>query len=185
VPDSRLDGAILNAIIQERKFSFRSEYDISSNGSTFYARKTFFSFFNKLQLQSRDGNVIARIQGRFSLLRNKYDFELSDDRVYHFRCEKLWKPVFLCERSEESYRLYQHKGRDDRQIAAFSKNRVTIGKGNRYEILMNADADLIVIVCMVLALNTSQDNDNKETVNIDFGNIGPEAKPFDEFWQPG
>jgi hypothetical protein len=72
----------------------------------------------------------------------------------------------------------------ERQIAAFTKNRIVVGKGNQYEISLNDDADVIVIICIVLAINTSEDDDDNATVTIDVGSIGPEEKPFDERWQP-
>ncbi len=120
----------------------------------------------------------------------KHDFELSDGRTYRFHCEKFWKGVFVCRRNEECFRLYQHKGlrysifRDGDQIAAFTKNRLVIGKGNQYDIQMNADADLVLVLCLVLTVNTAENDDNDATFTIDFGNIGPEDRPFDESWEP-
>jgi hypothetical protein len=180
----------LNVTIEEGKFSFRSEYEISAGDSIYYARKL-SSFLAKLELhsQSKDGHLLAKIQSRFSF-RDKYNFELSDGRVWHFECEKLLKRVFLCQCSEGSLRMYQHKGlrfsifQNDRQIGAFSKNSVTYGKGNRYELLINDDADLIVVLCMILGFNTANEDDKEDTVTYDFGNIGPEDRPFDESWQP-
>jgi hypothetical protein len=74
--------------------------------------------------------------------------------------------------------------RGDRQIAAYSKNRISFGKGNEYAIRMDSDADLTLILRMVLGLSMSEDNDDQQTVNIDFGNLGPEGRPFDESWEP-
>jgi uncharacterized protein YxjI len=179
----------LEITIHERSFSFRSEYDISAPNSNYYAQKAFFSFVDKLKLQTEDGSELARIRSR-SFFQTKYDFELSDGRVFRFRCEKFWKGVFVCEDNKERFRLYEHKGlrysifQDESQIAAFTKNRVTIGSGHRYEIRMNADADVVVVLCMVLTVNTSEDDDDRATVTYDFGNIGPEDKPFDESWKP-
>jgi hypothetical protein len=87
------------------------------------------------------------------------------------------------------FRLYSHKGlnysvfQNDVQIAAFTKNRIVVGKGNQYDLRINRDANGIVVICMVLALNTSENSDDT-TVTYDFGNVGPEAKPFDNSWEP-
>jgi uncharacterized protein YxjI len=176
--------------IQERSFSFRSEYEISTPACYYSAQKSIFSFPAKIKLQSSDERILANIQARFSFFRERYDFTLSDGRVFHFWCEKRWKRVFDCKGANVSYRLYGHKGlkysifQDDRQIAAFAKNRVVIGKGNQYEISLNDDADVIVIICMVLAINSSEDDDDNSTITIDVGSVGPEEKPFDERWQP-
>ena len=188
--DSLTPGMRMEITIQENRFSFRSEYEIETPSSYYYAKKAFFSFPAKLVLKSSDERVLARIRGRLSFFREKYDFTLSDGRVFRFWCEKRWKRVFECESDKERYCLYGHKGlrysvfRDDRQIAAFTKNRIVIGKGNRYEILLDDDADVVLIACMALAICTSEDDDNDATANIDVGSIGPEEKPFDEGWQP-
>jgi len=133
----------MNLIVSERSLSLRSEYDIDFPGGQWFARQAFFSFRDKVQLQSENGNILARINGRFfSVLRSLHDFQLADGRLYHFRCEKFWRGVFVCEREGECYRLYQHKGLrfsiflGEQQIAAFTKNRVVVGKGHQYDIRM-------------------------------------------------
>jgi len=176
--------------IKERSLSFRSEYEIETPGCCYFAKKSAFSFPAELMLQSSDERLLAKIQGRLSFLREKFDFTLADGRTFHFWCEKRWKRVFDCEGSNDTYRLYGHKGlrysifQGDRQIAAFTKNRIVFGKGNQYEISLNDDADAIVIICMVLAICTAEDDDDNASVTIDVGSIGPEERPFDERWLP-
>jgi hypothetical protein len=180
----------VNVTIKERKLTLLSEYDISAAGTNYYARKQFTFLFNKLQLRTEAGEVVAGMQSRFSFFRSKYDFQLSDGRLYHFQCENLWKNVYVCEREAECYQLYQHKGlkfsifRNQTQIAAFTKNRIVIGNGNRYEIRMNSDADVVLVICMVLVQNTADNDHNRATITFDVGNIGPEDRPFDKFWEP-
>ena len=72
----------MDGTVQERKFGLRSEYDISAPGKTYFAQKAFFSFRANVSLMSEEDHLLARIKGRFSLLRAKYDFEFSDGRVY-------------------------------------------------------------------------------------------------------
>ncbi len=176
--------------IQESSLSFRSKYEIETPGSFYYAQKAFFSWPARLKLQSADGRVLATLQGRVSFFRSKYDFVLQDGRIFHFYCQKIWKRVYVCEGGKESYHIYGHKGlrysvfQSDRQIAAFTKNRIVIGKGNRYDVSLNDDADFVVLMCIVLAINTSENDDDDTTVTIDVGSIGPEEKPFDSRWQP-
>lgn len=178
----------VNIYITERQFSLRSEYDIAAPGRDYYAEKKWLSFAAKIQLLSEDRQLLGTIRGRFPF-GPRYDFEFANGRIYRFWCEGFWKSVYRCDRAEEKYRIYQHKGlnfsifRDDRQIAAFSKNRVAIGKGNEYAIRLDDDADSQVVICMVLAINTSQ-GDNDTSVTIDFGSIGPEDRPFDASWEP-
>jgi hypothetical protein len=102
----------------------------------------------------------------------------------------LWKRVFVCEGNQECFRLYEHKGlkysifKNDRQIAAFVKNRIVIGRGNKYEIRVDADADLILVLCLALTVNSAENDDKDASVTFDFGNIGPEDRPFDASWKP-
>lgn len=49
---------------------------------------------------------------------------------------------------------------------------------------MSSDADLIVILCLVLTINSAEGDDNDATVTIDSGNIGPQERAFDETWEP-
>jgi hypothetical protein len=87
--------------------------------------------------------------------------------------------------------LYEHRGMNrsifngERQIAAYTKNRLSFGKGHTYEVRMDADADLTLIVCMVVALSVSDDNeDDRGLVSVDIGNIGLQGRAFDEAWEP-
>jgi hypothetical protein len=74
--------------------------------------------------------------------------------------------------------------RNDRQVAAFKKNRVVFLKGNRYELSMDHDADQVLILCLVLTLSSSEQDDSEDaTFTINFGNL-LEERPFDSSWQP-
>ena len=180
----------MNVTIAQRRFTLRSEYDISAPDCNYYAEKKLFSFRDRLRLLTEDRRLVARITRKFSWFREKYEFGLSDGKIYHFRTERIWKPTFVCESQNESFRLYEHKGlkwsifQSDHQIAAFTTNRVTIGGGHRYEIRMNRDANVVVVICMALTVDTSENEDDHDTVSIDFGNVGPEARRFDESWEP-
>jgi len=182
----------MNATIQERKFSLRSEYDITSPTETWFAQKAILSLLANLEIRNQSDRVLATIHGNFSIFRANYDFALTDGRNFHYACEKIWKGVYSCIGASGSYHLFRHKGvrfsifEDDTQIAAITRNKLIVGAGHEYDIQMNTTADFLVISCMILALNTEQDsgNDDNNTVTYDFGNIGPEDRKFDELWQP-
>jgi len=58
---------------------------------------------------------------------------------------------------------------------------VVLASGNEYDVRADSDADALLIACMVLSISMTEDgNDGQNTVTIDIGNIGPEARPFDE-----
>ena len=50
--------------------------------------------------------------------------------------------------------------------------------GSSYDIRVNRDANILVLICMVLALN-SVNGDGKGNTNFGIGRIGPEDRPFD------
>jgi hypothetical protein len=68
-------------------------------------------------------------------------------------------------------------------VAAFVKNRIVIGKGDRYEIRVNRDEDALLVICIAIIIDALE-GAHSETVTIDLGNVGPEAKAFDEAWEP-
>ncbi len=110
--------------------------------------------------------------------------------MYQYYKKKVWRGVSVCDGTNESFTLYEHKGlnysifRNDVQIAAFTRNRVKFAKGDCYEIAMNDDANLIVVICLVLTVDASENEDNDSTITYDFGNVGPEGRPFDASWRP-
>jgi uncharacterized protein YxjI len=190
-PNQSITGAIVYATIKEHKFSLRSEYDIASPSETFVAQKALLSLLAKVEIRNPSDMVVATIHGNFSLFYANYDFALADGRNFHYACEKLWKGVYSCIGADGSYHLFRHKGvrysifKENAQTAAVARNKLIVGTGHEYDILMNADADLVVISCMILALNTSDDDGSEQNAfTYDFGNIGPEDRQFDESWQP-
>ena len=180
----------MDVTIKERSVSFASEYDISTPGGNYYARKKVLSFTDHIEVHAEGGAVIAQIEGEFSPLRGRHEFIFHDGRRYQFGCEKLWTQGYKCEGNGETYWLYQHRGlkfslfKDDRQIAAIEKNRIVFGSGNQYQIQMDTDANALLVVCMVITINTLDDDNDHDTVTIDLGNIGPEERPYDPEWQP-
>lgn len=180
----------MDVLIKELNSSFATEFEISTPILNYSARKAIFSLTDKIDLTSQNGQTEARIRGHFSLLRQKHDFVLADGRTFAFQCDKAWKGVYSCIGPKLKLLLYRHRGlrysifQDDCQIAAITKNRIVFGKGNEYSISMNSDADMIVILCIVLTINATQDDDDDAGVTIDFGNVGPQERKFDEDWEP-
>ncbi|HEV2195321.1 MAG TPA: hypothetical protein VGR55_07045 [Candidatus Acidoferrum sp.] len=180
----------MNIAVQQRVFAFSSKYEIETPASIYEARKRFFFVWHKIKLFAPHSRLLATIRGHY-FFRPKYKIELSEGQIYHFSCERFWKGVFVCQNSEESFRLYQHKGlnysifRNDSQIAAFSRNRVKLGRTDRYEIRMNSDANLTLVICMALVVDCGEiEDDSAGTVTIDLGSLGPEERQFDKSWQP-
>lgn len=147
-------------------------------------------FRNQITVWGTREQVLAQIEGRLSFFKSRYEFTLPDGTIYHFESQDAWKGVYACDGGKEHYVLYSHKGlnysifQDDTQIAAFTKNRFHVGNEDQYDLRMNDDANLLAIVCVVLIVDASQNAGGGATLNVDFGNVGPEAKPFDKSWEP-
>lgn len=180
----------MDVLIQEKSFSFGVEYVIETPTETLQAHKKIFSLLPHITLQSANDAILATITGK-SFIRTKFLIELPGAGSYDYHCEKIWKSVDVCEGDGGPYHLYAHKGvrysifQGVRQIAAFSTNKLIIGSGRTYDLRVDADANLPLVISMVLCLNT-EDGDDREnnTVTYDFGHLGPEDRRFDENWRP-
>jgi hypothetical protein len=149
----------LDVAIQEKSFSFGVEYVIETPKTTLQANKKIFSLLPHITLQSADGSTIATIT-RWSLVRSSFTIDLAGFGIYKYHTEKLWKGVDICEGDGGPFHLYAHRGvrysifQNDRQIAAFSRNRLIIGNGRNFDLRANSDVNLPLIISMVLCLNT-------------------------------
>lgn len=180
----------MDVSIQEKSFSFGVGYVIETPKATLQAQRKILSLLAHITLQSAEGLVLATITGE-SFFRIKFAIELAAGGTYDYHCEKIWKGVDICAGEGGPYRLYAHKGvrysifQNDTQIAAFSRNKLIIGNGRNFDLRVNSDANLPLIISMVLCLNTEDDDDQtNNTFTYDFGHLGPEDRRFDEAWRP-
>jgi uncharacterized protein YxjI len=159
--------------IKERMISLRSTYDIVAPTGSYKAERKIFSLFPNLKILDAAGQQAVNLKGGFALFSQKYDFVFADGRTYHYKTESRIKPVYIAEGNGESYRLYRHRGvnfsvfKGDTQVAAITKNRLTIGSGNEYTVRISSDADPLVVTSMILAFNSSKEDDKKGAINVD------------------
>jgi len=178
-------------MVNQRRWSLTSKYDISGDAGSYYATKKLFSFTDRLKIFRDTGEVAARISGYFSFFIPKYDF-IIDGIVFKFRTEKFWKGVFTCNGNGRHYKLLCHRGRNysifegELQVGAFHKAAITIGNGDIYTIEADDDQDVLILLCLALSVDSSEYEDNAggSTVTVHFGNFGPEERPFNNKWRP-
>jgi uncharacterized protein YxjI len=181
----------MEVTIQQAVSSPPSRYEIETPACIYHATKKWLSLHGKVELFAPRDRLVATIVGKPVFFSASFNFELTDGREYQFWLEKNWRGVYLCEGGEEKFQLYRHKGLDysifqaEVQIAAFSKNKITIGAGDHYDLRLNDDANLVVILCMVLAIDVAESEGANSSVTYDMGNVGPEERPFDQKWVPG
>jgi len=170
--------------------SLGSEYEIETPGCLYFAKQKFFSLKKRITLTGPRERPVAQIAGTTAFFHSHFDFDLADGKSYEFWTESTWKGVYCCGNKLESYRLYRHKGLDysifqsDVQIAAFTKNKIEIGNSDQYEVLLNDDANPVLIICMALTIDVLESPTSGPGVTYDAGNIGPEERPFDRSWLP-
>jgi hypothetical protein len=179
----------MDVSIKEKSFSFGVGYEIQTPTTALSATRKIFSLLPHITLQTNSDQILATIVGE-SLFRTKFSIQVSG-HAYEYHCEKLWKGVDICEGPSGPFHLYQHKKRrysifqGETQVAAFSRDLVVIGNGKEYDLRLNPDVDLNLILSMVLCLNTENDDDKEDsTMTFDFGHVGPEDRQFDESWRP-
>src|SRR6266481_6192440 len=131
-------------------------------------------------------------QSKFSL---RSEYEISTPGCIYFAQKKFfsWRDkISLTDPRDQVLarvigRLSLFRLRHDIELAdgrIYHFWREKFGNGDQYEILMNEDANLLVVVCLALIVDASENEGDTSSVTYDFGNIGPEARPFDKSWEP-
>ena len=49
---------------------------------------------------------------------------------------------------------------------------------------MNDEANLIMVICLALTVDASGNEVDTASATFDFGNLGPEDRPFNMAWEP-
>jgi hypothetical protein len=84
----------------------------------------------------------------------------------------------------ENYQLYRHPGLDDSifpgeaQIAAGPKSSVIIGSAGKYQLRVTDDANLVAILCMVLAIAVTDGRGRQFNPHLPWDNVGPQERTF-------
>ena len=145
---------------------------------------------DEIVVSDQQGNIDAKINRKLSLFKIKYVITI-DGAEYKLSTKTFWKPSYACVCGSMHYEINEHKElrysifRDNVQTGAFYKNKVAIGAGDKYRIVVDNDAPSLLIVCMVIALdNATSDEKDRATITVDFGLLVGERKPFDETWRP-
>lgn len=126
-----------------------------------------------------------------SFFKTSYDLTKWDNSILEFRTKSVWKGHYLCSDGQDYYEIFAHRGwkysvfRNDSQIAYWDGDTDSLVSGDKYIILADRDADveLLIAFCLVLDNNESANIDGN-IMTIDFGNLGMQARKFDETWQP-
>jgi uncharacterized protein YxjI len=178
--------------INQKKISVGDKYQIFIDREpTHRAASKIFRWFPEIDLyENVSEQPVLTINRKFSFFLAKFNITLPDGSTMAFRTESFWKGHYRCDNGGDSYDIYRHNGRkcsvycNNRQIAWWDKKAVTWFNGDNYTIVADRHCNRNLVIAFCLILDNYSSEGNKNTVNIDVGRIGPQAKRFDKDWTP-
>jgi uncharacterized protein YxjI len=177
--------------INQKKISIGDKYQIFTDGKqTHYASTKLFRQLAEINLfENSSSRPKYLIKKRWAFFNTSFDLISWDNNVLEFRTKSFWKNHYLCQVGQDLFEIYGHRGRkysvykNDKQVAWWDKEAVAWFNGDNYKIIADKDCDHELIISFCLIIDNTQSNDGN-TLTIDIGNIGPQAKKFDTNWQP-
>jgi len=180
--------------VKRKSTSAVDKYDILVNENiTMYAVKKVMKLLSSIELFSLSSKSILNIDQVPAILKSKYRISYNENsKDYFFKSLSIWKQHWGCSKDENSFDIYGHKGlkysvfQDDKQVAAFERQSIVSFKEDICNIEIDHDADLNLIIAFSLIISDLDKNDGNDAnnVNVNLGNIGPEAREFDATWRP-
>lgn len=180
--------------INQKKISIGDKYQIFIEGQQAYsASRQLLQLLPEINLFQTNSGGGARmtIKKRLSWFKAKYDITRWDNNVFQFRTKSIWKLHYQCQFGPDTYDIYGHRGRkysvykNDIQVAWWDKKAVSWFAGDNYKITADKDCDIDLIISFCLIVDNFSYNDKDgNTVTYDLGNIGFQAKKFDNSWHP-
>lgn len=178
--------------INQKKIAVGDKYKIFIDGQQTYTAATeLFRLLAVIHLMDATGAHRLTINRRFAWFKASYDIILNEGADLEFRTKSFWKRHFQCQYRSDVFDIYSHRGRkysvfkNNNQIAWWNKQAVTWFEGDNYKIITDRDSnvELVIAFCLIIDNHSSNDKGNN-SMTIDFGNIGPQARAFDKTWQP-
>ncbi|MGX5817198.1 hypothetical protein ACWKWU_03330 [Chitinophaga lutea] len=179
--------------IRQAAISLRDKYRIFIKGQETHKASTSLFKWNPEIMLTRTGeesHAFTMVRN-WRFFRNSYTIVRPGNSRLVFESKSRWKPHYYCLVGADYYEVFGHRGRkysvfkNDRQIAWWDKNAVSLGEGDCYTILADNDCDfeLLISFCLIIDHIYFDDKDGN-MLSIDLGNIGPQVRKFDETWQP-
>jgi uncharacterized protein YxjI len=179
--------------IHQKKISISDKYKIFVNGQqTHTASAKLFRWLSEIHLlELGDSKPKYVIKKKWTLFKVAFNLTKWNNNVFEFRTKKIGERYYCCHVGQDLYEIFGHRGRkysvykNNVQIAYWDKKAITWFNGDNYKIIADKDSDyeLIISFCLIIDNFFSNNNDNN-TMTVDFGNIGPQTKKFDPAWQP-
>ncbi|WP_341225510.1 hypothetical protein [uncultured Arcticibacterium sp.] len=179
--------------INQRKISIGAEYNIHLDGKgAFNARKELFTILSEINLFNKtQGKSRYQLNQKWAWFKTSYDLIRYDNNIFQFRTKNLWKLHYECQVAGDLYEIFGHRGRkhsiyrNDKQIAWWDKEAVSWFSGDNYRLIADNDSDIELLISFCLIMdNVKSQNKKGNTVTVDLGHIGFQAKEFNPNWRP-
>ena len=137
-----------------------------------------------------DDTPIFTLNRKLTLVSISFDIKKQDGQRLEFRTISFWKLHYECRDGKDKYEIFGHRGRkysiykNTVQVAWWDKEGVTWFEGDNYKITADSDADAELLSCFCLIIDNCFSNNDGDAFSFDLGNIGPQARKFDDRWEP-
>jgi uncharacterized protein YxjI len=155
----------------------------------FTAKSVFFSFPKKVKVFNKENIERITLIKALTLIHPEFDIIFSDGTHLSLGGKSWIYDYFILRVPEGTFEVHHQKGLklaiflNNKQVAEISKNVLAFFGGDEYRIIANSDInkELLIGICLAWDLN---DFDNKNSVMMSFGNIGPVKKKSEANWNP-
>ena len=177
--------------IKQQKISFGSQYKIFvEKNEKYYAETDFFSRKIIHLYLKKDLIECISIFKSFYFFTPDYKIELSNGNRIKFKTMSVWRTHFQCILENDLYEVYLHRKRkisihkNGVQIGLCEKEAITILAGDNYNLILDSDAEIELLVSFMLILDNMNSRNRGAIFAYDFGIIFKEFKKFNPQWKP-
>lgn len=177
--------------IKQKKLTFFvDKYEIFDEDAMIYtAKSVLFSFPKKVRVFNKENIEKITLIKALTLIHPEFDIIFSGGTQLCLEGKSWIYDYFILRVPEGTFEVHHQKGLklsiflNNEQVAEISKNTVAFFGGDKFKIIANSDInkELLIGICLAWDLN---DFDDKNSVMIDLGNIGPVKKKSEANWKP-
>jgi len=181
---------------QQKSPVFGKQYDLFKDGRNIYSiKKIWYSIIPTYAVfELRSGNKIGKITNKFLSLKANGLIKLGK-REYSFVQQSFNSKTLIGKNlngQNQNYEITARSGlehsiyQDNIQIGYSKKNAVVIFEGDRYEFVLNHDADYLLLACMYVLLDTYRFSIKLggSDIGLDIGNLSKGINKPNSNWIP-
>lgn len=177
--------------IKQHKISFGSQYTIFiEKNEKYYAETDMFSW--KIIHLYLKKDLVKRINifKSFYFFTPDYKIELPNGNRFKFKTMSIWRTHFKCIIENDVYELFSHKKgnlsiyKNDIQIGLCHKEALSFLAGDNYNLLLDFDADVEIIISFILILDNMNSRNGGNLISIDSEIIFKEYRKLNSNWKP-